>query len=132
MAKKFMYVCLGILALVAAFHLGARYGRADTIVDHSTGGIVAVYYRMGPAVDALLDNGEVWSYYVGSGWEHTMGYDVPIATAEIKFWNLTTLVTASNELWSHSSSGWQDYGAPPGVTLTQPTTWGRIKAEFGQ
>ena len=29
MAKKFMYVSLGILALVMAFHLGARLGQAQ-------------------------------------------------------------------------------------------------------
>ena len=30
MAKKFMYVCLGILALTVAFHVGARYGQASS------------------------------------------------------------------------------------------------------
>ena len=40
MAKKFMYVCLGILALVLAFHLGARYGEAG-YVDRFADGMVA-------------------------------------------------------------------------------------------
>jgi hypothetical protein len=55
MAKTFMYVCVGILALVAAFHLGARYGEAQTWVDHASGGIVAFHPSM-----VLLENGEVW------------------------------------------------------------------------
>ena len=76
MAKRFMYVCLGLLALVLAFHLGARYGRAETIVDQSSTGIVAMFTgRAGPAIDVLLDNGEVWSYWIGAGWEHSPSAD---------------------------------------------------------
>jgi hypothetical protein len=134
MAKKFMYVCLGILALTLAFHLGAQYGKAETMVDQSGTGIVAVYtQRAGPAIDALLDNGEVWSYWMGAGWEHSpSGYDTPIAPSEIKFWTLTRFVSQSNELWVHGGGVWTNYGAPPtGPSLTQPTTWSRIKAEFG-
>ena len=56
MAKKFMYVCLGILALV--FHPGVEYGVA-AYVEHSsrvsaTGEGGSINY-----VTVLLDNGAV-------------------------------------------------------------------------
>ena len=133
MAKKFMYVCLGILALAVAFHLGARCGKAETMVDHSGSGIVAIYTgRMGPAIDVLLDNGEAWWYM--SGWEHPSAtYDTPVSPSEIKFWTLTRFVTHSNELWVHGGGIWTNYGAPPtGPSLTEPATWSQIKAEFGE
>jgi hypothetical protein len=50
MAKKFMYVCLGMLALVLAFHLGAQYGQAE-YVDHSTTGVIGA---------ELSYNGDSW------------------------------------------------------------------------
>ena len=56
MAKKFMYVCIGVLALAGALHLGAHSGSAG-YVDHSRTGVVA-YFRG----TVLLDNGETVSY----------------------------------------------------------------------
>ena len=77
MAKRFMYVCFGILALVVAFHLGAQYGSAS-IVDHSTTGIVAACYANGHYV--LLDSGEVWRFnlsYGTPGWAgHNAEFDL--------------------------------------------------------
>ena len=57
MAKKFMYVCLGILALAIAFHLGARsaasYQTGFVSISKDSTGFVAlkddgtVYYASG-------------------------------------------------------------------------------------
>ena len=135
MAKKFMYVCFGILMLMAAFHLGGQYGSAETMVDHSGTGIVAIStQRAGPAIDVLLDNGEQWSHWMGAGWEHSASvYDTPVSPSGIKFWAYNLLVTNSNELWTLGGGVWTNYGAPPtGSSLTEPTTWGKIKAEFGE
>ena len=129
MAKKFMYVCLGILALVVAFHLGAQYGGA-TIVDHSTTGIIASH-REGSKVAVLLEDGTVWGFD-GTSW-HLSDDAPPVAPGEIKFYHGVYFVTYDNELWYKPPIGdWANHGTPPaGPTLTQPTTWGRIKAEFG-
>ena len=59
MAKKFMFACIGIMALAVAFHIGAEYGKAS-IVDHSTSGVVALLTGSGKQV--LLDNGELWNF----------------------------------------------------------------------
>jgi hypothetical protein len=130
MAKKFMYVCFGILALAVAFHLGARYGNAS-IVDHSTTGIVAVSGN-----DVLLDNGEVWRNHAGTTnplWSHLIEYDLPVPVSQVKFWDRPIcFYTTDNEIWYYDNGEWHNYGAPGGVMSTQSTTWGEIKAEFGE
>jgi hypothetical protein len=128
MAKRFMYVCLGILALVGAFHLGARYGGAQSYVDHSSGGIVAFH----PS-SVLLESGEVWDCSgILSGWTRQADRDPPVPVSEIKFWERDTFVTMSNEMWHREGTEWVNYGSPPGVVANQSTTWGEIKAKLGE
>ena len=125
MAKKFMYVCLGILALAGAYHLGAQYGRAS-IVDHTMTGVIA-HNDLG----VLLDNGEVWYSPSAGTWTLRTDLALPVPLAEVKFWQLGHLITNANELWVFTGSEWQYRGSPPGVSATQTSTWGEIKAEFG-
>jgi hypothetical protein len=128
MAKKFMFVCVGILALTVAFLLGAQFGRAE-YVDHSTSGIVAEISGR-----VLLDNGEVWNYDDSQfRWFLVRTLPVPIST--IKFWSLERFVTDANEVWRLNPGEpetWFNEGSPPGggPTPTQPSTWGSIKAQF--
>jgi hypothetical protein len=124
-----MYVCFGILALVVAFHVGARYG-STSIVDHSTSGIIAMSENDNFRV--LLDNGETWRFMQDLGtWEPLSHWDIPIAASEIKFWDCKAFVTFGNELWYKSPTGtWANYGSPPPVVSLSATTWGEIKAEF--
>lgn len=69
MAKKFMFVCLGVLALAVAYHLGAAGA-----VSQGTGiavGIAAIPYSDGARLYVATDNGDVywsgpatpWTYY---------------------------------------------------------------------
>jgi hypothetical protein len=132
MARKFMYVCFGILALVVAFHMGARYGNAS-IVDHSATGVIA-----STGQTMLLDTGEVWRWESDVyGWQHHSYLDPPIPVSQIKFWTSGILLSTSDDLWvydqpSHPSE-WHNYGRPgTGGVSTQSTTWGEIKAEFGE
>jgi len=94
MAKKFMYVCLGVLMLAIAYHLLvpmelARSQEGERPVLMGSFGSMGRLYVMtdqGNLYD--WDGGENWSY--GGRWP----------------------------------------GTPP--TSTQSTTWGQIKAEFGE
>ena len=111
-----------------AFHLGARYGRADTIVDHASAGIVALDQTY-----VLLDNGEVWEISgIPRGWTRRPDKDPPVPVPEIRFWAPTSLVTTSNEMWYLTGTEWVNYASPPGRVATQTTTWSQIKAEFGE
>ena len=124
MAKKFMYVCFGLLALAVAFHLGAQYGRAD-YVDHSTTGVVS-----GGAGKVLLDNGEVWTYD-DSEFTWVYNYTLPVPISKIKFASGDYFVDTFNQMWRHDPDGtWFNCASPPGVTSTHSTTWGEIKAQF--
>ena len=53
MAKKFMYVCIGIMALAVTFHIGAEYGKAS-IADLSADGVVATVGQMMVGSQPLL------------------------------------------------------------------------------
>jgi hypothetical protein len=132
MVKKFMYVCLGILALAVAFHLGARCGCAS-IVDHSTTGIIAHSSSF-----VLLESGEIWRCEDSpfGTWTQYVECTPPVPVSQVKFWDPFHIVTQSDEVWwyfeSGEHSGWNSFGTPPGGVATQPTTWSRIKAEFGE
>jgi hypothetical protein len=131
MAKKFMYVCLGVLALTLAFHLGARYGEAG-YVDHSTTGVVAA------APDGryfLFEDGTVHTFDTINGWSPSSSWDLPIPVSQVKFWvNEGFFISTDDEAWDKGSFAeeWINYGPPPGTVSTQPTTWSRVKAEFGE
>ena len=126
MAKKFMYTCLGILALAVAFHLGAQFGQAG-YVDQSATGIMILSGDI-----LLLDTGE--AYEVGTHldpWRPRPEYTPPVPVSEIRYWGGNFLSTYSNEVWHREGDGiWYNYGSPPGVAATEPTTWSRIKADW--
>ncbi len=129
MAKKFMFACMGVLALTVAFHLGAQYGKADTIVDHTATGIVAFESQLGPSV--LIASGEVW-FCDDSGWRRESNLEPPVPVSQIRFWAPGAFVSTSDELWAYDwvANSWNNCGSPPGVVATQTSTWGQIKAEF--
>jgi hypothetical protein len=128
MAKKFMYVCFGVLALMVAFHIGAEYGKAS-IVDHSMPGIIASH-REGSLFAVLMEDGQVWGFD-GSEW-NLSDDPPPVAPTEIKFWHGTYFVTYNDELWHiPPTGGWTNHGSPPtGPTVVQPTTWGAMKVMY--
>ena len=126
MAKRFMYVCLGILALAVAFHLGAQHGSAS-IVDHAMTGIVAQQDHW-----VLLDNGETWGCSDETQEWSLYACQLPVPLSDVKFWQAHRIVTNGNDFWRCISGTWVNLGSPPGLVSTQPTTWGAIKAEFGE
>ena len=127
MAKRFMYVCIGIMALAVTFHIGAEHGRAS-VVDHSLSGIIASH-REGSLFAVLMEDGQVWRFN-GSEWSLSDN-PPPLDPSEIKFWHATYFVTYAEELWHIPPGGsWTNHGSPPGgPTGNQPSTWGQIKAE---
>jgi hypothetical protein len=130
MAKKFMFVCVGILALTVAFLLGAQLGRAE-YVDHSASGLVAMANVVtGP--QALDENGAVWRFE-NQGWSGPSSWGpLPIPVSQVKFFiDEHRFVSGNNEAWVQmTETEWVNYGPPPGMTATQPSTWGSIKSQF--
>ena len=68
------------------------------------------------------------------GWSLDPGFLPPVPVSEIKFWEHRWLVTHNNEVWWHDEYHdpvqWVNVGVPGGPTPAEPTTWGKIKAEF--
>jgi hypothetical protein len=130
MAKKFMFVCFGILALVIAFHLGAQYGQAG-YVDHSATGIIAT----NNAYHYLMENGDIYSFNEIAGWGYEGAYSLPVPVSQVKFWvDKNHFISTADEIWLKGgvSQDWINWGAPPGAAPAQSSTWGEIKAEFGE
>ena len=131
MAKRFMFVCIGIFALAGAFHLGAQYGNAEYVDPFSTG-IVA--HWDGSQRFALLDNGEVWSFKLSppQGWvREDIRYDPPVQVSQVKFISDFLVIDAGNQAWYYSEpAGWVNYGPPTGGVATEPSTWGNIKSKW--
>lgn len=103
MAKRFMYVCLGILALAVAYHLGAA--KAES-------------YSGSPFVS-------LHSYNAGSG-------SSPWALYAVTEDGTIYVTTGSGGVapWDPFPA-WQYWGQiPTGGTATQSSTWGQIKATF--
>jgi hypothetical protein len=123
-------VCLGILALAVAFHLGAQYGQAH-YVDHSTTGVIGAEVHGDGDGFLLLDNGEVWHWNEGNQ-EWYPDVSPPMPVSEIKFWHHGTLVDMNNQIWHQVGGEWYNRGIPPGLVAAQPTTWSQIKAGFGE
>jgi len=115
MAKKFMYVCFGILALVVAFHLGAQHGQAG-LVDQSGSGIVAIDESCSWV---LLNNGEVWQWptrpFENPDWSHQSYNDLPLPSSNVVMWCANFFVDTSGDGWIlHHTEGWMNVGQPPG------------------
>ena len=133
MAKKFMFVCFGLLALAVTFHLGAQYGQAG-YVDHSTTGVVSAIFDSVNWTAVLMDNGQVWRGDAGGRWEFQPRYSPPIPVSQVKFWGYYWVISENNDLWAAHSydAGWSNVGSPPGGVAVQPSTWGSIKAQFNK
>ena len=97
MAKKFMYVCLGILALFVAYHLGANSATSQGL--GTAVGICSYSKSSDSNVYVVTDCGDCYRKWSLS--------------SDLENW----------EYWGNI------YGGP---SQTQPTTWGDIKARFGE
>ena len=128
MAKKFMFVCVGLLALTIAFLLGAQFGRAE-YVDHSATGLVAA-----AGYNCLADDGKVWLWLSGYHVWQWYGDQLPVPTSQVKFFLGSIFISVNNEAWQQDETGsWVNYGPPPGMgTATETATWGSIKAQFNK
>jgi hypothetical protein len=126
MAKRFFYVCLGILALAVAHHLGARSAQGQATQFRMVEELVAV---VGDKVYLLDAANEPY------GWKELpgLGLDlppVPKNTIVSYSRNGGTTVTESGEGWQKVSGTWVSLGFLPGVTGVENTSWGAVKARY--
>jgi hypothetical protein len=130
MAKKFMFVCVGILALTIAFLLGAQFGRAEYVEPSATGILAASEYYNRTYV--LTDNGVFGWNEADRGW-YLPDNGLPMPVSQVKFLiHSGAFISKANDLWYYDGYAWVNEGPPPGgaPTPTEPSTWGSIKARF--
>lgn len=133
--KRFMFASIGVLALAAAFHLGAMTAEGPTpavagYVDHGACGAVAVWAETDHEW-ALDEFGQVWQVSRESSWFRHTEFDPPVPVSEIKFWMVDGFITTDNEFISCNRPGWSSFGFwPGGPSPAEKTTWSKMKAEF--
>jgi hypothetical protein len=104
MAKRFMFVCLGLLALAVAYHLGAA--KAESYTGSPFVSLMSWNGSQGGTVYllALTEDGTVYWANGQGGWPEYLSFPQ-----------------------------WQVWGQiPTGATATQSSTWGQIKAQLGK
>jgi hypothetical protein len=126
--RNFALGCIGLLALVAAFHLGALSTSAGSP------GIIGI-----GAYHVIMQDGRLWTYVPGFGWGLRVGGELPFPPSELALFDGNFAVDGSGSLWqviAGTPYHWEFIGQPPGSAAIgdtppglKPSSWGRIKSE---
>jgi hypothetical protein len=127
MARRFFYISLGILCLVAAYQLGAERARADW--DQESPGVI--WGQSGRWF--VTASGEAWEGSYVHEWQRHPEFDLPIPATEVKFYaGRSILLTKDEVLWEQDPGGqWVEVGPFPGGPVTSPSgSWGKVKESY--
>jgi hypothetical protein len=132
MAKRFFYVCLGLLCLISAYQLGAGAARGEWNGSASgkiIGGLHDIWYDTG---------GEAWQVTT-AGWTRAAEWNLPVPAAEVKFFSSVgpgvLLITVDDIAWlRHPGLGldvWISVGPFPGDPVpAYSDSWAKIKSRY--
>ena len=136
MAKRFMYVSIGLLCLVTAYQLGAERAKADWD-PQAPGQIIGAN---GPDQAVYTEDGTAWLVDPnGGGWVRARDYepswdlDLPVPAEEVKFLSESVLITKTDEAWwfGWGPDEWTYVGPFPGGPVSQEArSWGSTKGQF--
>jgi hypothetical protein len=141
MARRFFFVCLGILCLVCAYQLGADRARADwdlTVPGQVVGGgptNLGVWYTAA---------GEAWGIRVVGPqqyeWVRADGFDLPVPASEVKFLssveNAGFIQVLTNDDVAYvlnwvAGEQWVEVGPFPGGPVPlRGDSWGGVKDRY--
>ena len=133
MARRFFFVCLGILCLVCAYQLGADRARADWDAN-APGEIVGGGQRLW-----FTRDGEAWRLLETSmTWERQdPALDLPVPASEVKFMDNVSgagifMITTEDVAWFAGGAGpWEQIGPFPGAPVPLKTdSWGKVKDRY--
>ena len=128
MAKRFFFICAGVLMLAIAYQFGVDSARADW--DTSVPGAIVG----GDHFYWYTSAGDAWSVSQ-SGWTRSSEGDLPVPSSEVKFLFRDccsgSLVTYDDVAWYWESQVWTNLGAFPGGPIgTKPSSFGSIKGAY--
>jgi hypothetical protein len=136
MSKRFFYISLGILCLVAAYQLGVERARAEWDVGAPGQIIGGAFTQDGPWV-AITSSGEAWSVAPAVGWIRRADIDPPVAASHVKFLDsngeVFILITTVDDVWEFVDNdlGWFEIDSFPGGPISaENESWGRMKEGF--
>lgn len=136
MAKRFMYVSIGILAIMVAFHLGAQYSQAVTqtpeiaidtgLITHGEQ-VPLPYYADGTQASQEECVWLLSPSVLHTGHNSTLGFFLTADDSRIVHFEQRTI----EGYYFDSTARYLIVGVrEAGPTSTQPTTWGKVKAEW--
>jgi hypothetical protein len=138
MAERFMYACLGVLALAVAFHLGAQYGNASGacpeiaietgMLGHGEQIPLPVY---GDGTEALEEEC-VWMAarrHLHAGHNSMLGFECKALSDRTIHYRQYTI---EGQYYDSHAQYLIIAVRGSGPSTTQPTTWGDIKARFAE
>ena len=133
LAKRFLYVCAGLLCLAVAFHLGAVSGHAQT--GSTIDGAAIAWCQSGGGVScgaSLRATGvvdRIFHYLWDNGTVATFPVPVPGTGRIIATDGLAGAVILENgDVFEFNGTGWTLLGGGP--TATHAESWGKLKARY--
>ena len=131
MARKFFYVCAGMLMLALSYHLGASTSSAQGGAVIEGGSIQTVQDNTFPRATACVNR--IWRWMGESGGA-PIEYPFPVpGTSRIVATDPNGLVLLENGDWyKGSSGGWTLIGnlAGGGPTQALRESWGQVKSRY--
>jgi hypothetical protein len=133
-ARAFFFVCLGLLCIVAAYHLGARSAGAQSF----GGGFAAlVHHSPGDSNPlAIKSDGTAYSLPAGA-WVPIDPVPLVPGTTVVAGNDEAQVLGSDGTLYQRGFSGipgaayWYVRAASPdGATPAEGTTWGQLKAKY--
>ena len=125
MAKRFFYVCLGLLAIVLSYHVGARDARGQ-----------GTFFRL-IGINAAIVGNTAYLLDITNptyGWKQMpySGADLPpVPVASLVSFESDIAITDSGEGWIRNADAWVSLGFLPGSPQpTRQATWGAVKARY--
>ena len=129
MAKRFFYICGGLLCLVAAYQLGTESSDASIVDTTIAGGWIVGAATEGNYFSILTADGSIYTVTAG-GFEFVR--TIPISVGETAFFlgDDEGIVARNGDVWKSNGPEWINLGPPPGAISVQSDSWGSVKDRY--
>jgi len=129
MARRFFFICAGLLCLAIAFQFGAVSGHAQTGVAVEGASIESVQDNTFPRATGCVSR---FFYWIGdNGATHQLPVPVPGRERIVATDPYETVLLENGDWLKFDGMAWVLIGnLTGGATATHSETWGRLKARY--
>jgi hypothetical protein len=122
MARKFFYVCAGMLMLALSYHLGANTAGAQSAQG--------VQFRVLDADQLYVESGGQDYYLTAQGWVAPSSLP-PVPVSSIVAGHAPYITQDGTGWWMDGyQNEWRSYHLPGGPIPAQRESWGQLKARY--